>query len=155
MASKYEKGYTRKTQSALGNDGKEHNYYFGMRYDMEFNIGDYVGPLNYSFTGDDDMWVVMDGGKENQQIIIDLGGIHNAATKTVNLRDYLDKGDKSTHTLTVLYMERGAGASNCYMNFTLPNVTISQVTTDALGTLNFQMVLCQDLVQVKMRFSSS
>ena len=140
MASKYEKGYTRKTQSALGNDGKEHNYYFGMRYDMEFNIGDYVGPLNYSFTGDDDMWVVMDGGKENQQIIIDLGGIHNAATKTVNLRDYLDEGDKSTHTLTVLYMERGAGASNCYMNFTLPNVTISQVTTDALGTLNFQKV---------------
>lgn len=37
-------------------------------------------------------------------------------------------------------MERGAGASNCYMNFTLPNVTISQVTTDALGTLNFQKV---------------
>lgn len=140
VASKYEKGYTKKTQSALGDDGKEHNYYFGMRYDMEFNIGDYVGPLNYSFTGDDDMWVVMDGGKEKQQIIIDLGGIHNAATKTVNLREYLDKGDKSTHTLTVLYMERGAGASNCYMNFTLPNVTISQVTTDALGTLNFQKV---------------
>lgn len=78
--------------------------------------------------------------KKNQQIIIDLGGIHNAATKTVNLRDYLPKGDTSTHTLTVLYMERGAGASNCYMNFTLPNVTISQVTTDALGTLNFQKV---------------
>lgn len=140
VASKYEEGYTRKTQSALGDDGKEHNYYFGMRYDMEFNIGDYVGPLSYSFTGDDDMWVVMDGGKKNQQIIIDLGGIHDAANKTVNLRDYLPKGDTSTHTLTVLYMERGAGASNCYMNFTLPNVTISQVTTDALGTLNFQKV---------------
>lgn len=140
VASKYEKGYTRKTQSALGADGKEHNYYFGMRYDMKFNVGDYVGPLSYSFTGDDDMWVVMDGGTEKQQIIIDLGGIHNAATKTVDLWEYLDEGDKSTHTLTVLYMERGAGASNCYMNFTLPNVTISQVTTDALGTLNFQKV---------------
>lgn len=140
VASKYEKGYTRKKQSALGDDGKEHNYYFGMRYDMKFNVGDYVGPLSYSFTGDDDMWVVMDGGTEKQQIIIDLGGIHNAATKTVDLWEYLDEGDKSTHTLTVLYMERGAGASNCYMNFTLPNVTISQVTTDALGTLNFQKV---------------
>lgn len=73
---------------------------------MKFNVGDYVGPLSYSFTGDDDMWVVMDGGTEKQQIIIDLGGIHNAATKTVDLWEYLDEGDKSTHTLTVLYMER-------------------------------------------------
>ena len=140
VASKYEEGYTRKTQSALGDDGKEHNYYFGMRYDIQFNLGGYVGPLSYTFTGDDDMWVVMDGGTDKQRIIIDLGGIHNAATKTVNLWECLKKGDTSTHTLTVLYMERGAGASNCYMNFTLPNATISQVTTDALGTLNFQKV---------------
>lgn len=153
VASKYEKGYTRKTQSALGDDGKEHNYYFGMRYDMKFNVGDYVGPLSYSFTGDDDMWVVMDGGTEKQQIIIDLGGIHNAATKTVDLWEYLDEGDKSTHTLTVLYMERGAGASNCYMNFTLPNVTISQVTTDALGTLNFQKVNKEDAELSGARFA--
>ena len=31
--------------------------YFGMRYDIEFKLGDYVGPLNYTFTGDDDLWV--------------------------------------------------------------------------------------------------
>ena len=37
-------------------------------------------------------------------------------------------------------MERGAGASNCYMNFTIPNARISQVTTDALGTLTFNKV---------------
>lgn len=140
VASKYEEGYTKKTQSVLKDDGKKHNYYFGMRYDIQFNLGGYVGPLSYTFTGDDDMWVVMDGGTDKQRIIIDLGGIHNAATKTVNLWEYLKKGDTSTHTLTVLYMERGAGASNCYMNFTLPNATISQVTTDALGTLNLQKV---------------
>lgn len=141
VASSYEKSNTKKTDNRLDDDGKIHNYYFGMRYDIQFNLGGYVGPLSYTFTGDDDMWVVMDGGKDNQQrIIIDLGGIHNAATKTVDLWDYLKKGDTSTHTLTVLYMERGAGASNCYMNFTLPNATISQVTTDALGTLNLQKV---------------
>lgn len=140
VASSYEKSNTKKTDNRLTDDGKIHNYYFGMRYDIQFNLGGYVGPLSYTFTGDDDMWVVMDGGKDNQQIIIDLGGIHNAATKTVNLWKYLKKGDTSTHTLTVLYMERGAGASNCYMNFTLPNATISQVTTDALGTLNLQKV---------------
>ena len=140
VASSYEKSNTKKTENSLTDDGKIHNYYFGMRYDIQFNLGGYVGPLSYTFTGDDDMWVVMDGGKDNQRIIIDLGGIHNAATKTVDLWDYLEKEDTSTHTLTVLYMERGAGASNCYMNFTLPNATISQVTTDALGTLNFQKV---------------
>ena len=113
-----------------------HNYYFGMRYDVKFSIGDYVGPLNYTFKGDDDMWVLLDGKK----VVIDLGGIHNAVEGSVNLWDHLKQGDTTTHTLTILYMERGAGASNCYMNFTLPNATISQVTTDALGTLNFQKV---------------
>lgn len=113
-----------------------HNYYFGMRYDVNFSIGDYIGPLNYVFKGDDDMWVLLDG----KDVVIDLGGVHNAMESTVDLWDYLDEGDTTTHTLTVLYMERGAGASNCYMNFTLPNATISQVTTDALGTLNFQKV---------------
>lgn len=119
----------------------DHNYYFGMRYDIEFSIGDYVGPLNYTFKGDDDMWVLLDGKKaDGKRAVIDLGGIHNAVEGSVDLWKHLNKGDTTTHTLTILYMERGAGASNCYMNFTLPNATISQVTTDALGTLNFQKV---------------
>lgn len=118
-----------------------HNYYFGMRYDIEFSIGDYVGPLNYTFKGDDDMWVLLDGKKaDGKRAVIDLGGIHNAVEGSVDLWKYLNKGDATTHTLTILYMERGAGASNCYMNFTLPKARISQVTTDALGTLNFQKV---------------
>lgn len=57
------------------------NYFFGMRYDVEFAIGDYVGDLTYKFTGDDDMWVVLD----NTNVIIDLGGIHAAATDSVDL----------------------------------------------------------------------
>lgn len=119
----------------------DHNYYFGMRYDIEFSIGDYVGPLNYTFKGDDDMWVLLDGKKaDGKRAVIDLGGIHNAVEGSVDLWEHLNEGDTTTHTLTILYMERGAGASNCYMNFTLPNATISQVTTDALGTLNFQKV---------------
>ena len=95
-----------------------------------------LGPLNYTFKGDDDMWVILDGKK----VVIDLGGIHNAVEGSVDLRNYLTKGDTTTHTLTVLYLERGAGASNCYMNFTLPNATISQVTSDPLGTLSFEKV---------------
>lgn len=145
VQSSYEKAYTRKVDSQLTEDNKIHNYYFGMRYDIKFKLGDYIGPLSYSFTGDDDMWVVLDG----KQVVIDLGGIHNAATSTVDLWKYLtnqdktqltDEQKKAEHTLTILYMERGAGASNCYMNFTIPNARISQVTTDALGTLTFNKV---------------
>lgn len=147
VRSSYEEAYTRKVDSQLTEDNKIHNYYFGMRYDIKFKLGDYIGPLSYSFTGDDDMWVVLDG----KQVVIDLGGIHNAATSTVDLWKYLlntnqdktqltDEQKKAEHTLTILYMERGAGASNCYMNFTIPNAKISQVTTDALGTLTFNKV---------------
>lgn len=108
----------------------DHNYFFGMRYDVTFKIGDYVGPLKYTFTGDDDLWVVLDGNK----IVIDLGGIHDAATKTVDLWDYVKGEDgeiidkEKEHTLTILYMERGAYKSNCQMEFTLPSARISEVT---------------------------
>ena len=116
------------------------NYYFGMRYDVTFKIGDYVGPLNYKFTGDDDLWVVLDGKK----IVIDLGGIHSAATGNVDLWQYI--GDKEnlteaqkqqTHTLTILYMERGAGASNCQMEFTLPSAKIQQVDKTKMTNISF------------------
>lgn len=126
--------------------GKLHNYFFGLRYDIKFTLGDYIGDLKYKFTGDDDLWVVLDG----KTVVIDLGGIHNAATDEVNLWKYLlngrekadlkDEEKNAKHTLTVLYMERGAEASNCQMEFTLPNATISQVTKDPLGTLELQKV---------------
>ena len=118
----------------------DHNYYFGMRYDVTFKIGDYVGPLNYKFTGDDDLWVVLDGKK----IVIDLGGIHSAAEKNVDLWQYI--GDKENlteaqkqqnHTLTILYMERGAGASNCQMKFTLPSAKIQQVDKTKMTNISF------------------
>lgn len=110
-------------RSEKSDDGN-HNYFFGMRYDVTFKIGDYVGPLNYTFTDDDDLWVVLDGKK----IVIDLGGIHQAAKKEVNLWDYVKHKDENEHTLTILYMERGAYESNCQMEFTLPSARISEVT---------------------------
>lgn len=137
----------RKNNEADSNDSKKHNYFFGLRYDINFTLGDYIGDLEYKFTGDDDLWVVLDG----KTVVIDLGGIHDAADGKVDLWKYLlntdqkkenltDAQKEADHTLTVLYMERGAGASNCNMEFTLPHATISQVTTDPLGTLELQKV---------------
>lgn len=120
--------------------GNNHNNYFGMRYDVTFKIGDYVGPLNYKFTGDDDLWVVLDGKK----IVIDLGGIHSAATGNVDLWNYIGQAanlteaqKQQTHTLTILYMERGAGASNCEMKFTLPSAKIQQVDQTQMTNISF------------------
>lgn len=121
-----------------------HNYFFGMRYDVTFKLGDYIGPLNYSFTGDDDLWVILDGNK----VVIDLGGIHNTAKGTTNLWDDLgltpgkltEDQKNQTHTLTILYMERGANISNCTMNFTLPSARISEVTNVPMADLTFNKI---------------
>ena len=119
--------------SANDND---HNDYFGMRYDIEFKIGDYLGDLNYTFKGDDDLWAVLDAKENGGNVVIDLGGIHSALDKSVDLwktilrndnykpedRKNLSEDERNkTHTLTILYMKRGAYASNCQMEFTLPN----------------------------------
>ena len=121
-----------------------HNFFFGMRYDVTFKLGDYIGPLDYSFTGDDDLWVILDGNK----VVIDLGGIHNTAEGKTNLWNDLgltpgkltDDQKNQTHTLTILYMERGATASNCTMNFTLPSARISEVTNVPMADLTFNKI---------------
>lgn len=121
-----------------------HNYFFGMRYDVTFKLGDYIGPLDYSFTGDDDLWVILDGNK----VVIDLGGIHNTAKGETDLWDDLgltpgkltEDQKNQTHTLTILYMERGANVSNCTMNFTLPSARISEVTNVPMADLTFNKI---------------
>lgn len=126
-------------------------YYFGMRYDVEFEIGDYVGPMEYKFTGDDDLWVLLDG-----KVVIDVGGIHDALEGSTDLWEDLEYPDgkrpgpndtaakTKKHRITVLYMERGAGASNCKMEFTLPNSRILDVTEVPKATLSLKKVNSKD-----------
>ena len=71
--------------------------------------------------------MILDG----KQVVIDLGGIHDALTDTVDLWKYIDRTDKNKeHHLTILYMERGAGKANCNMKFTLPNADVIKVVDD-------------------------
>lgn len=106
----------------VSDDGHKHNSFFGMTYAVEFTLTkDYVGPLEYYFFGDDDMWVFLD-----EQLVCDIGGVHSSVGEYVNLWDYLQKDGRTeseTHTLTFFYTERGASGSTCYMNFTLPSVS--------------------------------
>lgn len=117
-----------------GDDGLDHNSYFGMQYKLTFTLTeDYVGPLDYVFYGDDDMWVFLDG-----QLVCDIGGVHSSVGQYVNLRDYIDKMPEDQkygeHTLYFCYTERGASGSSCYMRFTLPSVSIEapQVENNSL-----------------------
>lgn len=115
----------------VSDDGNNHNCFFGMQYAVKFTLtADYVGPLEYYFFGDDDMWVFLD-----DKLVCDLGGVHSSVGEYVNLWDYLkeERTESETHTLTFFYTERGASGSTCYMNFTLPSVSgvnIEQKTSD-------------------------
>lgn len=120
--------------------------YFGMRYDIEFKLGDYVGPLNYTFTGDDDLWVLLDGKK----VVIDVGGIHKSIERSTDLWKDLgfkegigaptDEEKNKTHRITVLYMERGAYESNCKMDFTIPDARFVNVENVPLANLTLKKV---------------
>lgn len=133
-----------KPESAAGSS-VTHNDFFGMRYDVTFQIGDYNGPLEYKFEGDDDLWVLLDG-----EVVIDLGGIHKAVKSgTLQSNYYVDLwpflGGKENcdraaqHTLTVLYLERGGYDSNCNMDFTIPYAGIINYSRP-IGDLDFTKV---------------
>lgn len=116
-------------------DAKDHNAYFGMQYAMAFTLTeDYVGPLEYTFFGDDDLWVFLDG-----KLICDIGGVHQSTGAFINLRDYLGENDYGDHELRLYYLERGASGSTCWMRFNLPHLrTITDDVVDFPGSLRIE-----------------
>ena len=117
-------------------DFKDHNQYFGMRFQVGFHVTeDYVGPLDYYFFGDDDMWVFLVDDAGNSQLVCDIGGVHSSVGQYVNLWDYIDGGrenhENKAYSLVFFYTERGASGSTCYMRFTLPSVFDFPVTQDS------------------------
>lgn len=137
-------------------------YGFGMVTSVDFQMTDDGkdadgNPIEFSFSGDDDVWVYVDG-----VLALDIGGTHDAITGTIDFstgnvtltaEKYGKVGDKATdsslshptdgtlsqgnlytklgttltgfasdgnHELTIYYMDRGRGATNCLIRFNLP-----------------------------------
>lgn len=156
------------------------DYHFGMAATIPFTMtangkmnpnDDNSEDITFSFSGDDDVWVFIDG-----QLVLDIGGIHNRLDATINfakntwslsksntvnvaVADYNgadisgkvfndDNGTgtlnqtretfaaKDSHELTIFYLERGAGSSNCKIQFNLPMKDTVSVTKRATSSIS-------------------
>ena len=128
------------------NDGLNHNAFFSMKYTIDFTLDkDYIGDLEYLFQGDDDLWIFLyDKTAGTYKLVVDIGGIHASEGQIVDLWNYIGDGKQrysterttnGNYTLYVFLLERGAKASTCYMEFTIPAIA-SLAESEGTGSLS-------------------
>lgn len=95
----------------FGNQGRSHNYHFTLLLQGLLSFADpTAGPdFSFSFTGDDDLWVFVDGKR-----FIDLGGVHGAASASFTEENLKAAGlvAGTQYDLDIFFAERHTVASN-------------------------------------------
>jgi len=97
----------------LGNQGRNHNFHFTYDIAAEFGYKPGTGQT-FTFRGDDDVWVFFD-----KKLGIDLGGVHGASAKSVNLDTLLSGHAEGNYALDFFFAERHTTESNLRIDTSL------------------------------------
>lgn len=114
------------------NSNENLNYGFGIRMDIEFRVpenGLIPGtstPIQFDFTGDDDLWVyITDNDTGKSQLVLDMGGAHKESHGSINF-------NAKTSTVDYVYDADGTSSSETrYVYLSKDNVGWSNESTYA------------------------